>query len=235
MKIAILNFSGSVGKTVAATHLLKPRMPDAVFFAVESINQSATDLGVADVEQLQGRHYGDLLEKLILEDDAIIDIGASNIEAFFEAASRYAGAIDEFDLFIIPVTPEQKAWQESLKSVEALAAIGVQPEKIRLLPNRIEKNPVDEIPAIFKYVAKSKKAWIDANAFIYESEIYGYLAHKKISFDTLLSADVDYRALAKAEQDEDKAKEYARMYRWTRMAIPVNNNLNDCFRTLTGQ
>lgn len=232
MKRAIVNYSGSVGKTVVATHLLKPRMPNAKFFAVESINQSASDLGVADVETLQGRAVGDLIEQLVLEDEAIIDIGASNIESFFEAASRFHGAIDDFDSFIIPVTSEQKAWQESLKTVEALAAIGVPADKIILLPNRIVNDPQSEIPGVFNYCKKTKKATVSADAFLYESEIYGYLAHHKLSFDALIDESVDYRALAKAEADPEKAKEYARMYRWTKLAIPVRKNLDDCYTAL---
>ncbi|HGA2320758.1 TPA: StbB family protein [Pseudomonas putida] len=232
-KYAVLNYTGSAGKTVIAAHLLQPRMPEATFYAVESINQSAKDLGVKDVIQLRGNNVGELLEKMVLDDDAIIDIGASNIEPFFEAASRFAGAIDDFDMFIVPVTPEQKAWQESLKTVEALAAVGVPAEKIILLPNRILKDPQEEIPAVYKYVKNTKKAQISTRAFIFESEVFQFLAHRKISFAELLNDDIDYRALARQEEDEEKAKEYARMYRWTKQAIPVNNNLADCFNVLS--
>ena len=233
MKILVGNYSGSVGKTVIATHLLKPRMPGATIFAMETINQSASDLGVAEVEQFKGKRFGELLERLVLEDSAIIDVGASNIEAFLEAMSRFAGAVDEFDVFVIPVTSEQKAWQESLKTVEALLSIGVDPQKIRLLPNRIENDPAEEIPAVYKY-AKQKKVWISSDAYIYESEIFGYLAHKKLSFDSLIDEQVDYRALAKAESDPEKAKEFARLYRWTKLAIPIRNNLDECFAALVG-
>ena len=233
MKTLVGNFSGSVGKTVVATYLLKPRMPEAPIFAMETINQSASDLGVNDVEQFQGKRFGELLERLVLEDSAIIDVGASNIEAFLEAMSRFSGAVEEFDSFIIPVTAEQKAWQESLKTVEALLSIGADPSKIKLLPNRIENDPTEEIPAVYKY-AKQKKIWIKPDAFIYESEIFGYLANKKLSFDALIDDTVDYRALAKSESDPDKAKEYARMYRWTKLAIPVRNNLDECFAALNG-
>ena len=38
MKVAVINFSGNVGKTTIARHLLAPRIPDADFIAVESIN-----------------------------------------------------------------------------------------------------------------------------------------------------------------------------------------------------
>lgn len=133
---------------------------------------------------------------------------------------------------MIPVTPDQKAWQESLKTVEALSNIGVQPAKIRLLPNRISSEPTGEIPAVFNYVKKTKKAWIDPSAYLFESDIYGYLAAKRIGFDQLIDDGVDYRTLAKSESDPDKAKDFARMYRWKKLAIPVRNNLNDAFSTL---
>ncbi len=232
MKIAVLNYSGSVGKTVAAHYLLKPRMPQAAFFSIETINQSASDLGAEEVEQLEGKKFGDLLESLVLEDDAIIDVGASNIESFLETMSRFSDSEKEFDLYVIPVTPDQKAWQESLKTVEALSNIGVSADKIRLLPNRIQNDPAEEIPAIFNYVKKVKKAWINPNAFLFESEIYGYLAGKKIGFDKLIDNATDFRALAKAEADPDKAKDYARMYRWQKLALPVRNNLDDAYSAL---
>ena len=53
MKIATVNYSGSVGKTVTTSHLLAPRIPDAEIIAVESTNESAADLGL-DVEQMRG-------------------------------------------------------------------------------------------------------------------------------------------------------------------------------------
>ncbi|SAL82386.1 hypothetical protein AWB74_06251 [Caballeronia arvi] len=232
MKIAVLNYSGSVGKTVAAHHLLKPRMPEAAFFSVETINQSASDLGASEVSQLQGKKFGELLEALVLEEDAIVDVGASNIEAFFESMSRFSDSEREFDLYVIPVTPDQKAWQESLKTVEALFAIGVDAENVRLLPNRITTDPADEIAAIFNYVKKTGKARISENAYLFESEIYGYLAAKRMSFTELIDDGIDYRALAKSEADGEKAKEYARMYRWKKLAIPVRNNLDDAYTAL---
>ncbi|SAL06394.1 hypothetical protein AWB78_08046 [Caballeronia calidae] len=232
MKIAVLNYSGSVGKTVAAHHLLKPRMSEAAFFSVETINQSASDIGASEVSQLQGKKFGELLEALVLEENAIVDIGASNIESFFESMSRFSDSEREFDLYVVPVTPDQKAWQESLKTVEALSNIGVQAECIRLLPNRIVADPADEIPAIFNYVKKTKKARISEHAYLFESEIYGYLAAKRMSFAELIDDGMDYRAMAKSETDTEKAKDYARRYRWKKLAIPVRNNQDDAFTAL---
>ena len=52
MKVAVINFSGNVGKTTVAGHLLKPRMGDAPIFSVESLNVDATSDGLA-VEKLK--------------------------------------------------------------------------------------------------------------------------------------------------------------------------------------
>ena len=38
MKLAVINFSGNVGKSTVACHLLAPRIPDCQVVAVESIN-----------------------------------------------------------------------------------------------------------------------------------------------------------------------------------------------------
>ena len=58
MKIAIMNFSGNVGKTTVAAHLLKPRIPQAVVYSVESINTGADASGL-EVEKLKDM-VGDL-------------------------------------------------------------------------------------------------------------------------------------------------------------------------------
>ena len=89
MKVAVINYSGSVGKTLVSTYLLAPRLKDAKFFAVETINQSASDLGIENVTSFKGDDFSRLIEDVVFEDAAIIDIGASNVEAFLMAMSRF--------------------------------------------------------------------------------------------------------------------------------------------------
>ena len=57
MKVAVLNFSGNVGKTTVAAHLLKPRMGDAPVYSIESINAGADADGL-DVEKMKGKKIG---------------------------------------------------------------------------------------------------------------------------------------------------------------------------------
>ena len=45
MKVVVMNFSGNVGKTTVAGHLLKPRMGNAPIFSIESINVMHLPMG----------------------------------------------------------------------------------------------------------------------------------------------------------------------------------------------
>ena len=62
MKVCVLNFSGNVGKSTIAAHLLQPRL-NAQVFSVESLNVDASSDGV-EVARLRGKHYNDLLQRL---------------------------------------------------------------------------------------------------------------------------------------------------------------------------
>lgn len=67
MKVAVINYSGSVGKTLVSTYLLAPRLKDAKFFAVETINQSASDLGIENVTSFKGDDFSRLIEDVVLK------------------------------------------------------------------------------------------------------------------------------------------------------------------------
>ena len=59
MKIAVINFSGNVGKSTVARHLLLPRIDGAELIAVESVNADG-----GEVQALRGRQFGELQEYL---------------------------------------------------------------------------------------------------------------------------------------------------------------------------
>jgi hypothetical protein len=65
MKIAVINFSGNVGKTTIARHLLLPRIEGAELFSVESLN--AAD---GEGHAMRGRQFGELQELLQTMDSA---------------------------------------------------------------------------------------------------------------------------------------------------------------------
>ncbi len=62
MKVAVINYSGSVRKTLISSYLLAPRLTGAKFYAVETINQSASDLGIENVTSFKGDDFSRLIE-----------------------------------------------------------------------------------------------------------------------------------------------------------------------------
>lgn len=74
MKIAVIKFSGNVGKTTLAHHLLAPRIPGSQFIAAKSINANeGTDVTI------RGRQHGQLQGFLQGDESVVIDIGASTV------------------------------------------------------------------------------------------------------------------------------------------------------------
>ena len=92
MKVAVINFSGNVGKTTIARHLLAPRIHGAELIAVESIN---ADEGQAHA--LRGKQFGELQEYLQTVDNVVVDIGASNVEDLLALMRKYRGSHEDFD------------------------------------------------------------------------------------------------------------------------------------------
>jgi len=167
MKVAVLNYSGSVGKTIVASHLLAPRMNHAPIFAVKTTNETAADLGL-DIDQLRGEQFGMLFRDLLRLHDAIVDVGASNIEDFLSAMTRYEGAYEEIDFFVLPVIGTGKAQRETIKTITALVNLGVAPERIRVLFNRVQSDVEEEFLPVLTYASKTGDFVANAQALVYE-------------------------------------------------------------------
>jgi len=233
MKLAILNYTGTVGKTTIATHLLSPRIGNATIIAVESVNETAASLG-ADVEQMKGDRFRELFKKLLVTDSAIVDVGASNIEGFLEGMAQFDESHVEFDYFIVPVTHGTKEQRETVTMIGALADMGIPAEKIRLLFNRAEAVVIEEYPIVLKYVEKHKNAIANPEAAVFENELFDVLAVKKMSIVKLLEDPKDYKAMLRDNKDADaKLRAYwADMYGLKALARGVNRNLDNAYAAL---
>ena len=137
MKVAVINFSGNVGKTTIARHLLAPRMPGAEVISIESIN---ADDGQA--APLRGSQFGELQEYLQTVDNVVVDIGASNVEDLLSLMRKYRGSHEDFDYFIVPTVPALKQQQDTIATLAELARIGIPAAKIRLVFNLVEDGVV---------------------------------------------------------------------------------------------
>jgi hypothetical protein len=140
MKLAVINFSGNVGKTTVARHLLAPRIPGCQVVSVESIN--------ADDGQpvtIRGRQFAQLQEFLQSVDDVVIDIGASNVEDLLKLMRRYRGSQEDFDGFVVPTVPARKQQQDTAATLAELARIGVPATRLRLVFNQVDDDsPIEQ-------------------------------------------------------------------------------------------
>jgi hypothetical protein len=234
MKVAVLNFSGNVGKTTIAAQFLQPRMPAGVrVFSVESINQDASADGV-DVERTRGAKFGALVDELMGLDDAIVDVGASNVEAFLKLMQQYAGSHEEFDVFLVPTVKEKKVQADTVNTIRALAALGVNAEKIRVVFNKIDVDDSiqDEFAALFGLAAAEQSCIVDPAAVIYANEVFERMKGVGRSLGDIAQDPTDYRALVRTATTEDQRDQAVNMVALKRLAVSANANLDRAYGAL---
>jgi MinD-like ATPase involved in chromosome partitioning or flagellar assembly len=234
MKVAILNYTGTVGKTTIAAHLLAPRMGDAPIYAIESINETAAGLGL-DVEKMRGEQFKGLFNKLLKTDNVIIDVGASNVEEFLSGMTRFEESHEEIDYFVVPVTNGTKEIKESISMILALSELGIPAEKIRIIFNRIENDVEEEFQTLINFVKKNKVCLYNLDAAIAENELFDLLAIKKISIGSIINDETDYKAKIKElgkDGDKKQKDHYADMHVIKSLAKSVNRNLDRAFAAI---
>lgn len=229
MKIAVINFSGNVGKSTIARNLLAPRIPDAEVLAVETINSDGTD-----DEAMKGKEFGDLLEALQLMDSAVVDLGASNVEAVMTIMSLYRNAHEDFDYYVVPVIPEPKQMRDTISTINALAELGVPAKKIRVVFNKLEPGDTPErvFAGIFNYHEAEKRFTLRPDAVLHENEIYTRLNGKAVNLLEILNDPTDYKAKIKEAKTQDEKVGFAQQLSIQRLAGGVIDEHNAVFKTL---
>lgn len=227
MKIAVMNFSGNVGKTTISAHLLKPRMPDARIYSVESINSGADASGV-EVEKLRGKKFGSMIDAIMLLDDAIIDVGASNVEDFMKMMQQYDGSHEEIDIFIVPTVKEKKVQEDTVNTIRALRAIGVPSCKIRVVFNKldIDENPSDEFPAIYGLAAGEKACVVSDDATIRTNEVFERMKALGKSLGDLVNDSTDYRQKLREAKEKEEQERYVQMIALKRLSVTASENMD---------
>lgn len=233
MKVAVLNFSGNVGKTTVAGHLLKPRMGGAPIYSIESINTGADADGL-DVEKMRGKKFGELVDELMPLDTAIVDVGASNVEDFLKLMQQFDGSHEEFDFFVVPVVKEKKVQADTVNTIRALQKIGIEKKRIRLVFNKVEVDEAvtDEFAALFGLAEAEKSFVVKPEATIYANEVFERLKAVGKSLGDIAADETDYRARLRQAADEDEKALCVRMVAVKRLAVTANKNLDDVFKAL---
>jgi hypothetical protein len=229
MKLAVINFSGNVGKTTVARHLLAPRIPGCQVVSVESIN--------ADDGQpvtIRGRQFAQLQEFLQSVDDVVIDIGASNVEDLLKLMRRYRGSQEDFDGFVVPTVPARKQQQDTAATLAELARIGVPATRLRLVFNQVDDDsPIEQaFETLLAYCAASGVVHARTAACMTFNEVYARVRGSGQSLFELAADATDYKAeIARAGLASDKLA-LAQKLATRRLARGVVPELDACFAAL---
>lgn len=169
MKIAVINFSGNVGKSTIARHLLAPRLDEADVIPIESINADGTE-----TDALRGRDFDELQDRMLSLLNVVVDVGASNVEDFVALMQRYDGSHEDFDVFVVPTVPSLKQQVDTIATIDQLAKLGVPASRIRLLFNCVDIKT--ELPRAFirlyEQHDRSSSFTLNPGAVVYANPIY---------------------------------------------------------------
>ena len=229
MKVAVINFSGNVGKTTIARHLLAPRIAGAEVIAIETIN---ADEGQASA--LRGSQFGELQEYLQTVDNVVVDIGASNVEELLSLMRRYRGSHEDFDYFVIPTVPALKQQQDTIATLAELARIGIPASKLRIVFNQVEDDADlrHTFEPLLSFVRAHPLAQASTQCRLGANEVFERAKGMEASLADLAMDATDYKgAIAKAKDTAEKVA-LARKLATARLACGVVPELDDCFAAL---
>lgn len=229
MKVAVINFSGNVGKTTVARHLLMPRMPGASLVAVETINDDQDGLS-----SLRGNQFGDLQDYVQTVDSVVIDIGASNVEQLLALMERYTGSHEDFDFYLVPTVSAFKQQRDTIATLTELRRLGVPADKLRVVFNMVDRT--ENLDRVFEPVlAFARHSRIDgANGacHIGMNEVYELVKQSPVDLKVLADDDTDYKALIAQATDTSEKLVHARRLAARRLARGVVPELDACFAAL---
>lgn len=229
MKIAVLSFSGNVGKTTIARHLLAPRMSGAKLIAIESINA-----GEEEDHVIRGRQFAELQEYLQMVDDVVVDIGASNIEDLLALMRRYRGSHEDFDVFIVPTVPAGKQQRDTIATLAELSRLGILAEKVRLVFNMLEDGTDIErtFEPVLAFLRATPVARATLDCRLGVNEIYGRVNGSGADLSAVAADSTDYKALIAKAPDANARMALAQRLATRRLATGVVPELDACFAAL---
>ena len=203
MKVAVINFSGNVGKTTVARHLLAPRIEGAEVIAVESIN--ADD---GQTQALRGRQFGELQEYLQTVDNVVVDIGASNVEELLSLMRKYRGSHEDFDYFVIPTVPALKQQQDTFATLAELTRIGIPASKLKVVFNQVEDDArvSETFDTLLAFIDENPPAQVNTLCRLGANEIYERVKAADTGLAELASDETDYKALIARARDTAEAR-----------------------------
>jgi len=237
LKIAVINFSGNMGKSTIVRHLLAPRMPNAEIFTIESINSDEMENN-AQAKRMRGEEFGKLYARLLIVKSAIVDVGASNVEEFDLRMDEYEDSYNVFDMFVLPTLPDAKAQKDTRATIEVLSLKGVGPEKIRVLFNKAPKPAQEPLSQAYSQIFQAHEQdhlfVLDPNVVLYQSGVFAAAAKAGVTVHELAGARDHYKTLIGEATTDSERERLGFLTADASMAVGVNKQMEGVFRALMG-
>ncbi|HEY9280668.1 MAG TPA: StbB family protein [Eoetvoesiella sp.] len=229
-KIAVVNFSGNVGKSTLTKHLLAPRLPDCEVIPVESINTTNVD-----GEKVSGKHFKKVIEEMAMHGNVVVDVGSSNIEQAFAQLKNLDDAHEDFDYFVVPCVPDKKQQRDTLELLTRLQEFGVPGSKIKVILNYVSQDEVPEslFPSVLGYCSEMGISW----ATVYYNEVFELLVGSTVdqaaaNLDDVTARIKEIQAKPVDEQDKDELRQLASVRTTARLAKGVKKHFDEIFGAL---
>lgn len=217
-KILVIHSTSMVGKSTTVASLLHPRLKAPRVFSVEKQNQDAGRFGI-DVVRYRAPDFRKLMEDIMLEPkDLIVDVGASQYADIMKEFARVKGAINDFDVVIVPTTPDGRVQEETLGTIATLRQVGLEPEKLRVLFNRATLDVGDDLELQFEpviaYLTLQPGLSVHRDLVVHENAIHSDLRSEGLSFQEVANDKTDYRkAVSDAVSKAPRSDETLRLVR----------------------
>jgi hypothetical protein len=218
LKLLVIHSTSLVGKSTIVASLLHPRLNAPRVFSVEKQNQDAARYGI-EVVRYRVPDFKQLMEDILLEThDLIVDVGASQYADMMKEFARLRGAINDFDVVIVPTTPDGRVQEETLTTIEALRKVGLQMDKLRILFNRTTIDDDEDLAVQFEdliaHLFSDRNIPYYKDLVLYENPIHADLRDAGLSFQQMERDGTDYaRAVVQARQKDPSGSETLRLVR----------------------
>ncbi|MBN3786094.1 hypothetical protein G3N94_04185 [Burkholderia sp. Ac-20353] len=205
---------------------------------VESINSD--DSAGPRVEVMIAARFDELHEELMRGRELLVDIGASNVEEYLNRLDSSEGAQEDYTCFIVPVEPESKQMKDTMKTINMLADLGVEPERIRVLLNKVElvKSEAREVTLrrhfgqLFDLYEQDASFLLNHNALVPKNDVFTLAAAAGRTIHDIAIDGVDYKAqLVDAATDPEKDR-LVKLVGLKRKALSIEPVLDHAFNAL---
>lgn len=237
MKIAVISFSGSCGKTTIAGQLLKPRIKGAEIYSIESFNSGLENDGV-EAEKIAAKDFLDIISNVAIAENAILDVGASNVAEFLKLMALYKNSHAEIDCYAIPTTKEKKTQIDTINLIKTLKGMGIPAKKIIVILNKVDIDEVESVDKDFEMILNlhdlDKSFVVYPTAIVHANEIFDVVKDLGKSVESIINDETDYRAKIKETVDKSKKLEYANRIMYKNLGLSAKENMDFVFKTVFG-